>query len=212
MKIDEVYKRRFKDEQLRIDLWDVLVKSFFQKYIDPKDTVLDVPCGYAEFINTITCKKKLAIDINDKSAQKVNKDVTFYQASSTKLPLKPNSVDKIFVSNFFEHISHEDIANTIAEFMRVLKPGGRVLVLQPNIRFAFRNYWMFFDHTTPIDDRALDEIFSIKGFTPVMKILKFMPFTSSGRLPVNKTMVRIYLKIRPLWYIFGRQTFVIYEK
>lgn len=211
MKIDQVYKRRFADEKTRNELWEILAKHFFQKFVKEDDAVLDLPSGYAEFINTIRCGKKYAVDINPDSAKKVAKGVTFFQANSTKLPLKDRSVDKIFISNFFEHLTREDISKTVDELKRILKPGGQILVLQPNIRFAYHNYWMFFDHITPIDDRALDEIFQIKGFEVRYKILKFLPFTSASRLPSKRWLVYLYLKLRPVWYLMGRQTFVIYE-
>jgi ubiquinone/menaquinone biosynthesis C-methylase UbiE len=212
MRVDQIYERRFQKTETRIELWETLVKYFFQKYIRETDIVLDVPCGYGEFIKAIKCKKKYAVDINPDSEKYLNKDVKFIKAKSSKIPLKARSVDKIFVSNFFEHIPHDEISRTIDEFKRLLKPGGQVLVLQPNIRFAYHNYWMFFDHITPVDDRALDEIFQIKGYKQVHKILKFLPFTSSGRLPAQKFFVFLYLKTRLLWWIMGRQTFVIYEK
>ncbi len=212
MRVDEVYKRRFKDTEVRVELWDTLVKHFFQKYVNSKDVILDIPCGYGEFINAIACKKKYAIDINPDSKKFLNKNVEFIKASSTKIPLKASTIDKIFVSNFFEHITHDDISKTVDEFRRILKPGGQVLILQPNIRFAYHNYWMFFDHITAIDDRALDEVFAIKKFRMKHKILKFMPFTSQSKLPAKRFFVYMYLKLSPMWRIFGRQTFVIYEK
>lgn len=212
MIIDQIYKQRFSNVELRKELWDTLVKDFFQKYISKDDIVVDLPCGYAEFINTITCKKKYGIDINPDSKKYVAKDVEFIKASSAATTLKSNSVDKIFISNFFEHITHEEIIKTVIELKRVLKKGGQVLILQPNIRFAYHNYWMFFDHITPIDDRALEEIFTIHGFGLKKRILRFLPFTSQSKLPAKKLFVKIYLKVPLLWRIMGRQTFLIFEK
>ncbi len=211
MILDQVYKRRFENTEMRNQLWGILVRSFFQKYVDPNDIVLDVPSGYGEFINQVNCKKKYALDINPDAKKHVKKGVSFLLASSTKIPLPKNSVDKIFVSNFFEHLTHQDIEKTIREFKRILKTGGRVMVLQPNIRFAYKNYWMFFDHITPVDDRALEEIFSIIGFTPKEKILRFLPFTTKSKLPVKAVFVRLYLHIPFLWRVFGKQSFLIFE-
>ena len=212
MIIDQIYQRRFDKTDERKILWGVLVDRFFQKYINKNDTVLDVPCGYGEFINAIKCKQKLALDINPDSKKYLNKNVKFLKSSSTKIPLARGSVDKIFVSNFFEHISHSDIQKTVVEFKRVLKKGGQVLVLQPNIRFAANDYWMFFDHITPVDDRALEEVFAINGFTLKKRILRFMPFTSQSRLPVNRMLVSIYLSLPFVWRILGKQTFLIFQK
>lgn len=211
MLIDQIYQRRFSKVNERKILWAVLVDKFFQKYIGKNDIVLDVPCGYGEFINAIVCKKKLALDINPDSKKYLNKNVNFIKATSTKIPLPNNSVDKIFVSNFFEHITHEDIQKTILEFKRILKKHGKVMILQPNIRFAYKNYWMFFDHITPIDDRALEEIFVIKGFRLTKRILRFVPFTSQGRLPMSKNLVKLYISLPIIWRVLGRQTFLVFE-
>lgn len=212
MRIDEIYQRRFKDSEPRRQMWQVLTEQFFQAYVGEDDTVLDVPCGYGEFINHVACRKKYGLDINPDARQHVGEDVEFLEASSTKIPLGPDTLDKIFVSNFFEHLTREDIEATVREFYRVLKPDGQVLVLQPNIRYAHRDYWMFFDHITPIDDRALEEVFSIIGFRLRHRVLKFLPFTAQGRLPVNPLFVSLYLRIRPLWLVLGRQTFMVLEK
>ncbi len=212
MIIDQVYRQRFSDVETRKVLWTILTKEFFQQFVDPNDVVLDVPCGYGEFINTVVCKKKYAADINKDSKKYVGKDVTFLLDNSTKLSLPAKSVDKVFVSNFFEHITHDDIVKTLNEFKRVLRPGGQVLILQPNIRFASRDYWMFFDHITPIDDRALEEAFVALGFSLKKRILRFVPFTTQSRYPAKATFVKIYLKLPFLWRIMGKQTFLIFEK
>jgi ubiquinone/menaquinone biosynthesis C-methylase UbiE len=212
MIIDQVYRQRFNDTGMRKALWTILTEEFFQKFVSKDDIVLDVPCGYGEFINTISCKKKYAADINKDAKKYINKDVTFLLDSSTKLSLPKDSVDKVFVSNFFEHLTHEDIELTIREFMRVLKPGGQVLILQPNIRFASKDYWMFFDHITPIDDRALEEAFVALDFSLKKRILKFVPFTTRSRYPAKAFFVKLYIRMPVLWKIFGKQTFLIFEK
>ena len=212
MRVDKIYQKRFDKTEERKILWDVLVENFFQNYISEKDVVLDLPCGYGEFINTIKCKKKYAIDINSDSKKHLNVDVKFINASSINTTLKQNSVDKIFCSNFFEHLSRGEIQKTIEEFKRILKPKGQVLVLQPNIRFALKDYWMFIDHITPIDDRALEEAFGLAGFKLIKRILRFLPFTAQGRLPMNKHLVRAYLSFPIAWKVLGKQTFMVFEK
>lgn len=212
MKLEEIYRRRFKANEARGVLWKTLVSAFFQRYIKKNDTVLDVPCGYAEFINNIECKTKYALDINPDARKYVNKDVKFLEASSTNIPLDDASLDKIFVSNFFEHLTRSDIESTIKEFYRLLKPGGQVLVLQPNIRFAAKNYWMFFDHITAIDDRALEEIFTILDFRLTERITRFLPFTTQGKLPMNSTLVKLYLKMPLAWKFLGQQSFMVFSK
>jgi SAM-dependent methyltransferase len=212
MIIDQIYQQRFGDIKTRQLLWSILTEDFFQKYVNEDDVVLDLPCGYAEFINKIKCKKKYAADINKDCIKYVGKDVKFLLNSSTKLSLGPRSIDKIFVSNFFEHLNNTDIIKTAAEFKRILKPGGQILILQPNIRFATKNYWMFFDHINAIDDRALEELFVTMGFSLKKRILKFLPFTTHSRYPIKTRLVKLYIKLPFLWKIIGKQSFLIFEK
>lgn len=213
MNLKKIYKTRFNDIEERKIIWKVLVEDFFQQFIKKDNIVLDVACGYGEFINQINCGKKYAIDLNPDTTKYLNKNITFYSQSSTKMKsIKNNLIDKIFVSNFFEHIKREDIVETIKEFKRTLKSGGEVLILQPNIRFCTKDYWMFFDHVTPIDDRALEEIFSSYNFRLKRRILRFLPYTTKSKLPKSPLLVKFYLKLPILWRIFGQQSFLIFKK
>lgn len=213
MNLKKIYKTRFNDVEERKIIWKVLVEDFFQQFIKKDNIVLDVACGYGEFINQINCGKKYAIDLNPDTTKYLNKNITFYNQSSTKIKsIKNNLIDKIFVSNFFEHIKREDIVETIKEFKRTLKSGGEVLILQPNIRFCTKDYWMFFDHVTPIDDRALEEIFSSYNFRLKKRILKFLPYTTKSKLPKSPLLIKFYLKLPILWRIFGQQSFLIFKK
>ena len=49
-----LYERRFAgDAAFRSSMWQILCRSFFQKYIDPGSTVVEVGAGHCEFINHI---------------------------------------------------------------------------------------------------------------------------------------------------------------
>ena len=214
--LKNTYNRRFKqfenELKSRQEMWKELVVSYFQQFVSENDVIVDIPCGYGEFSMHIKAKTKIGIDLNPDSKKYLSKDVQFIQSSSDNLKLKANSVDVIFVSNYFEHISHPVLHNTLLEFHRVLKTNGKVMVLQPNIRFITNDYWMFFDHINPVDDRALDEIFEICGMKLVKKIEKFLPYTTKSRLPNHRWLIKLYLKVPLIWKIFGKQSFIIYTK
>ncbi|MBI2031150.1 MAG: class I SAM-dependent methyltransferase [Candidatus Levybacteria bacterium] len=206
-----IYSKRFPDKKNRNLLWKTLIKNFLQEFFDTKDVVLDVGCGYGEFINNISCYKKYALDINSDVAKFLNKDVFFLKSFSSKISIKNKIIDKIFISNFFEHITKDEIIKTIQELKRILKPDGKIIILQPNIRFCGKNYWMFFDHITPIDDRALIEAFETLGFKVNLNIEKFLPFTTKNNLPQHPVFLYIYLKLPFLWKIFGAQSLLIFN-
>jgi ubiquinone/menaquinone biosynthesis C-methylase UbiE len=214
MDVSRIYQRRFTpDLDFRRAMWAVLCRHFFQGYVPAGSTVLEIGAGYCEFINQIAAGRKLALDINPDTRNHAAADVEVVLAPSTAMTgVLDSSVDVVFASNFFEHLTRPDILATLAETERVLRAGGRLVVLQPNIRFCGRDYWMFFDHLTPIDDRALVEAMVISGLRAVEVIPRFLPYTTHSRLPRSILLIRLYLKLRPAWRWFGQQSLLVAEK
>jgi SAM-dependent methyltransferase len=212
--VSTVYRRRFGQEEVsRQRMWAVLCQDFFQRFVPRDSTVLEVGAGYCEFINAIHAKHKIAVDLNPDLANYASPDTEVHIGSSTDLsPLSTASVDVAFASNFFEHLSRDDIARTMREVARVLRPGGRFLILQPNYRFCYRDYWMFFDHLTPLDDRSLTEALETNGFRVVHSIPRFLPYTTKSRYPKAMFLLRLYLRVPLVWRLLGQQAFVVAER
>jgi len=212
--LSRTYKRRFQNQlEFRNHMWAALCTEYFQKFIPPDSTVLELAAGYCEFINNIKAGRKIAVDLNPDTKLMANEGVAVIQSKSSDLSAIPeNSVNRIFVSNFFEHITKEEMTLTLQEAFRVLRVGGQILILQPNIRFIYKDYWMFYDHINPVDDRALCEILEVVGFKVKLDVPRFLPFTTHSSLPKSIPLVRLYLKIPILWKVFGGQAFVIAEK
>lgn len=211
--LESLYKKRFgPDVVFRRQMWDVLCQRFFQRYIPRESCVMEIGAGYCEFINAIGATRKIAVDINPDTSHYAAADVTVIQTSSTDLTaIEPGSVDVAFASNFFEHISRDDILRTMREVRRTLKPNGRFLILQPNIRFCARDFWMFFDHITPLDQYSLAEALEMSGFRVGQTIVRFLPYTTKSKLPKSLALVRAYLSLPVLWRFLGQQTFMVAE-
>jgi ubiquinone/menaquinone biosynthesis C-methylase UbiE len=212
--VNKIYERRFgKDAVFRQKMYSVLCSKFFQKYISKNATVLDVAAGYCEFINNIQAKHKIALDINPDIRKFADKSVKIILAPSTDMSkIYSNTIDNVFISNFFEHITKEDIIKTLNEIHRVLKKGGKLMILQPNIRYSYNDYWMFFDHITPLDDRSLCEVLELTNFKIVESRPKFLPYSTKSKLPKSIILLRIYLKLPILQRIMGKQAFVVAQK
>jgi SAM-dependent methyltransferase len=154
--------------------------------------------------------KVLCADLNPDVKERAADGVETHILRSDDLKgIDDKSMDIVFISNFFEHITREVIIATLLEVRRVLKPGGRLLLLQPNVRYCGRDYWQFWDHITPLDDRALAEAFEATGFDIIKCIPRFLPYTTKGRLPSGPALVRLYLKVPLAWRILGGQAFMV---
>ena len=50
----------------------------------------------------------------------------------------------------------------------------------PNIRYAFREYWDYFDHQLPLSDLSVVEGLIASGFNVNIVIPRFLPFTMNN--------------------------------
>jgi len=205
-----IYRRRFEaDSEFRKGMYNILCESFFQKYVPKESTILEIGAGYCEFINTIQAKRKIVLDVNPDVCLHALDNVQTIVGKSTDMGnIEDMSVDRVFANNFFEHLTKPDIIQTLHEVHRVLKPKGEILVLQPNIRYCAKDYWMFFDHITPLDDRSIAEALEISDFSVKESIPQFLPYTTKSRLPKSLIGLRIYIRFPAIWKLFGKQAFI----
>ncbi len=211
-----LYKKRFDPhEEYRRAVWNILVSKFFSRFIAPGDTVLDLGCGYGEFINAVHAKSRLAMDMNPEAKNKLSSDIQFFlQDSSERWNGIPwNSLDVVFASNFFEHLQDKAaVCSTLREAYRCLKPGGRLIVLGPNIKHLGGRYWDFWDHHVPLTESSLSEALRAEGFSIDFGIGRFLPFTMSSGRRYPLLFVRLYLALPFLWRLFGRQFLIVARK
>lgn len=214
MDLQGLYQRRFTpDIDFRNKMWGVLCEKYFQRYISTNDVILEIGAGYCEFINNIHGKIKIAVDINPDIKKFANNSVKVILSQSDHIDgIANDSIDIVFISNFLEHLERKAILGTIQEAYRILRTDGKIIILQPNIRYTYRDYWMFFDHITPIDDRALVEILEINQFKIIEKVIKFLPFTTKSNFPRSIFLIRLYLTMRIVWPLFGKQSLIIAAK
>ena len=216
MATSALYDTRFSVEERRAKdaVWRVLCADFLQRWVPEDATVLDLGAGFCEFVNHIRCREKWAVDTDEGLRERAAPDVHVHCGPAHDLSWRaPASVDVVFASNVFEHFrSKDDVLTAFAETLRVLRPGGRFLVLQPNIRFAYREYWDFFDHHLPLSDRAMVEGLRTAGFRVESVRPQFLPYTTKSALPMWPILVRLYLRFPPLHRILGKQMFIVAAK
>src|SRR5205809_100416 len=175
-----IYEARFKaSADYRQRVWQVLIKRCFQRYAGPTSAVLDLGCGYGEFINQIQCGSKYAMDLNPDAPKRLDPKVQcFLQDCSLPWPLSEGALDLVFTSNFFEHLPDKTaLGRTLDEIKRCLKPGGRLIALGPNIKFLPGAYWDFWDHYVPLSEASLGEALENRDFSIERCVPKFLPYT-----------------------------------
>ncbi len=215
-RVDVLYRHRFSPEQRRARdrIWEVLCRRFFQHYVGEGETTLDLGCGYGEFSRFVRARRRVAVDVNPDAGPMLPPEVEFHRADARRLDfLSDGSVDVCFTSNFFEHLpAKADLDAVLGEVLRVLRQGGRLVALQPNIRYAPGEYWDFYDHHLPLSHLSCAEAFAIAGFEVEDLIDRFLPFTTCSPLPKHPLLVRLYLSVRPAWRVLGRQFLIVGRK
>ena len=213
--VETVYQTRFSEQDaLRKEtVWRELSR-FLQRYVDSKAAVIDIACDRGHFIRNIEAHEKWASDIRDVSRH-LPPDVRFVRADGLALAeaLEGARLDAAFISNYLEHLSSgEEVVRQLQVVNEILKPGGRVIVLQPNIRLIGGAYWNFIDHKVALTDQSLVEAGRLAGFRTFDLVTRFLPYTTKGRLPQHAAAVRAYLAFRPAWLLLGKQTLYVGEK
>jgi len=195
-------------------VWQVLTRSFFNRWISPAAAVLDLGCGYGEFINQVAARQKYAMDLNPDAPKQLAPSVRFFeQDCSAAWPLPENSLDTVFTSNFFEHLPDKQcLKRTLRQAFRCLKPGGRLIAMGPNIKYLPGLYWDFFDHHTILTEASLGEVLEMEGFHLEQVTPRFLPYTLVNGPKFPLFLLYAYLALPWLWWIKGRQFLVVAVK
>jgi len=213
--LERIYEKRFSANlEYRDAVWKVLIADFFQPMIQPEHRVLDLGCGYGEFIRNVQSAERFAMDLNANARKHLCPGVTFLEHDcSTRWPLPDESLDVIFTSNFFEHLPDKaTLGRCLDEAYRCLAPGGRLIALGPNIKYLPGEYWDFWDHYVALTEKSLAEALSTRGYRLDRVIDRFLPYTMSDGWQPPLFFLRTYLRLSPAWKFFGKQFLVIAER
>jgi len=213
--LQKIYCRRFSSSAAyREKVWRVLTSSFFNRWVRPDSSVLDLGCGYGEFINHIVAAHKFAMDLNPDSPKRLAREVVFLEQDCSAPWLLPeSSLDVVFTSNFFEHLPEKSALQlTLQQAWRALKWDGRLIAMGPNIRYLPGAYWDFFDHHLPLTEASLAEALAISGFELETVVPRFLPYTLVNAPKYPMFLLRLYLASPWLWKLKGKQFLVVARK
>jgi SAM-dependent methyltransferase len=214
--LSALYRFRFRESERpqKMMIWKTLCEQFFQGLVGDDRVIVDLACGYGEFINNIKASKKYAVDLNPDAPQYLNRDVQFCLSPADAITsISSDTADIVFTSNFLEHLkTKEECDAVLAEVRRILKPEGRFIVMGPNIRYLAAEYWDFYDHYLPLSHLSLEEGLVQGGYDVEMIVPRFLPYTTRSALPQHPFLIGLYLKIPLVWRILGKQFLVVGRK
>jgi SAM-dependent methyltransferase len=210
--LDQLYEARFDEREVsaKQGVWTEIAR-YLQRYVDRSQPLLDIACDRGHFIRAIDASERWATDIRDMRVD-LPPDVRFVQASGLELEgsLPGGYFGTVFMSNYLEHLESPDLViEQLAVARRLLAPGGRVIVLQPNIRLVGPKYWDFIDHRVALTERSLLEAAELAGLRTDVLVNRFLPYSTKGRLPSAGPLVRAYLAFSPAWRILGKQSLYV---
>lgn len=204
---DRYFETRFAEDPRREILWRTLVRHYFQSRIPADGCVLELGSGYGNFINNVRAKRRIAQDQWPEFAKHLDAGVEAHVGPVDDLSfLEDNSVDFVFASNLFEHVTQEEFASVLKQLRRKLKPGGTLTLLQPNYRYAFRDYFDDYTHKTVYSHLSICDFLHANAYEVLVCKPRFLPLTLKSRLRVSPSLIRLFLMspVKPL----GKQMLV----
>ncbi len=123
------------------------------------------------------------------------------------------TVDIVHASNFLEHFTDEDLHRIMNEIKRILKKGGKLILMQPNYRYSYKTYFDDPTHKKAFSHVSLESFLISYNFEIIKMIPKFLPFSLQSRpsfIPFFPFLARAY--IYSPWKPFAGQMLFVAEK
>ncbi len=214
MDLERIYRYRFIgiDQKRRIAVWHHITNWVMNRLGHP-EKMLEVGAGRCEFINQCKAQEKWALDSNPIIRKYTAPDVIALIGKIQDINFENERFDAIFMSNFLEHLtSLGEIHEALEICFYLLKKGGRVGILGPNFKYAWRDYYNCVDHIMPLTHLTVAEYLVGIGFNDLKILPKFLPYSFRSNQLNHPYLVKIYLSLPLAWKIMGKQFFIIANK
>lgn len=165
--------------------WITTTKAFLEQgEINTGDRILDVGCGWGRIISGIKYfipdTEIIGVDMNmerlDKARELLDEmilgeNVELRVGDADNLPFEDNYFDVVVSARLLQYVSNP--VNTVKEFSRVLKPGGRLVLSVPNKFNPIR----FFTYSRVLyPPKTVKNWFVVNGLSDIMcRTIGFLP-------------------------------------
>jgi cyclopropane fatty-acyl-phospholipid synthase-like methyltransferase len=176
-------------------VWKV-VAEHLAVWVPREAHVLEIGAGYCDWINNVVAARRVAADMWPETARYAAAGVEsrILDVSRELSTFDPSSFDAVLASNILEHFEPAVATTVVDDIARVLKPGGRLIIVQPNFRYAARQYFDDYTHRSVFTDVSLPNLLRAHGFLIDHVQPRFLPYSMrNSRLPIQAWTVRAYL-------------------
>jgi 2-polyprenyl-3-methyl-5-hydroxy-6-metoxy-1,4-benzoquinol methylase len=131
-------------------------------------TLLDVGSGKG---NHLVAFDRLGFDVTGLDSKKecvdILKDFNIVECNieTESFPFEDNSFDVVFSKSVLEHVANAD--NFLQEVYRVVRPGGRAILMTPDWDSNHRTFWDDYTHVKAWTRKSLQNAMLIHGFEDV---------------------------------------------
>src|SRR5262245_6442021 len=195
---------------------DSLYRELISKHLKPGQRLLDAGCGrYMRFCKDLSgTAKVVGIDL-DTTLETDNRKAPFgVRGDLSHLPFSAETFDMVISRSVVEHL--EDPPQVFREFARVLRPGGKVIIVTPNkydyvsIIAAITPYRVHRALVSKIFQIPADDVFPTlyraNTISSLRKALRLAGFIEKDLVTINHYPA--YLMFSPVLFRLG----VLYER
>jgi SAM-dependent methyltransferase len=168
--------RDLQELQLRMGFAGVeaSVRAYQRRYVEvfaPGARVLDVGCGEGVFLALLKDAGRVGIGVDRSPAdiarararglEVVEQDALAFIAEHRE------SFDGVFCAHLIEHLTPSDAVELIEGFRAALKPGGRLVLITPEVRdleVLTERFWLDLTHVRPYPQALLNALLPALGF------------------------------------------------
>lgn len=196
----EYFRTRMAHSPSRGRVWEHIC-GYLERFVPADSAVLELGAGWCDFSNHIRAARVVAMDLDDVVTVAAGPQVESVEGDCTDLSRFGAGVfDVVFASNLLEHLERPQTERLLAGAARVLRPGGRLILMQPNFRLNPGKYFDDYTHVAIYTDRSLADHLTALGWQIDVVMPRFLPLTLKSKASRLTFLVPAYLRspVKPL--------------
>jgi O-antigen chain-terminating methyltransferase len=207
---EDVYRGAREEIRSRQSVYLPLLQE--HKIGSPTMPVLDIGCGRGEWLELLRENGLNArgVDTNEAMVEycrRLDLKVTQADAIEHLRGLEGRSLGAVTVFHVLEHLTFDNVIELLDEALRVLKPGGLVILETPNpanLLVGAHTFYLDPTHQRPLPSGLLRFLVEARGFCDV-SVKELNPPDPSVRLPEDGSIIARRLND----YLYGPQDYAV---